>query len=40
VAGLEVLQVVAADRGRAAHHRADHDRRDRADRRVLRPQAA
>ena len=34
VTGLEVLQVVAADRRRAAHHRADHDRGDRADRRV------
>src|SRR3546814_12267890 len=32
VAGLEVLQVVAADRCRAAHHRADHDRGYRADR--------
>ena len=31
LAGLEVLQVVAADRGRAADHGADHDRGDRTD---------
>ena len=32
IAGLEVLQVVAGDRGRGAHHSSDHDRRGGADR--------
>ncbi|VTQ83571.1 Uncharacterised protein [Stenotrophomonas maltophilia] len=34
VAGLEVLQVVTADRRSAAHHRADHDRSHRTQRRT------
>ncbi|MNI42882.1 hypothetical protein D3C73_971910 [compost metagenome] len=34
VAGLEVLQVVTADGGGTAHHRADHDRGHRAQRRT------
>lgn len=32
ITGLEILQVVAAHRRRAAHHRADHDRGHRAQR--------